>query len=184
MKLYRHAGTVLPRVALLRFRPRQRIENLKFLFFTSQTARRFQRGTNFIRHRLDFIPRRRDQQRRLVLLQCFQIRTARRSREAGCREVPLLPPSVPIVRTLPPFASAPPVRRPCDSRPCVAAGCGSVGRIGNPNDAPKSAAHRHARPKRAGRYHPTAQCARLCAMSKSRFMSSMPTAPASSRTTR
>jgi hypothetical protein len=37
----RHAGTVLPRIPLLRFRPRQRIKNLKFLFLTGQPTGRF-----------------------------------------------------------------------------------------------------------------------------------------------
>src|ERR1039458_2451186 len=39
------------------------------------------------------------------------------------------PPCVPIVRTLLPCVSAPPVPRPCDRQPCVAAGWPSTGRI-------------------------------------------------------
>ena len=77
MKPNRHAGTILPRIPLLRFRPRQRIKNLKFLFFTGQPTGRFQRGPDFFRHRLDFIPRRRDQQRGLVLLPMLSDTTAR-----------------------------------------------------------------------------------------------------------
>jgi hypothetical protein len=47
VKMDGHAGTVLPRIPLLRFRPRERIKNLKFLFFTSQPTGRFQRGADF-----------------------------------------------------------------------------------------------------------------------------------------
>ena len=74
VKPNRQAGTVLPCILFLRLRPRQRIKNLKFLFLTRQPTRRFQRGTDFFRHRLNFIPCRRDQQHGLVLLQCFYIR--------------------------------------------------------------------------------------------------------------
>jgi hypothetical protein len=55
-----HAGTILPRILLLRFRPRQRIKNLKFLFLTGQPARFFHCGPDFFRDRLDFIPSRCD----------------------------------------------------------------------------------------------------------------------------
>jgi len=53
VKPNRQAGTILPRILLLRFRPRQRIKNLKLLFLTSQPAGYFQCGTDFFSHRLD-----------------------------------------------------------------------------------------------------------------------------------
>ena len=86
--------------------------------------------------------------------------TARQSREVGCREVQSPRPCVPFGRTLRLSVSARPAQPPCDTRLCVAAGCGSIGRIENPNGSPKSAARRHARPMRAGRCRPTAQCVR------------------------
>ena len=73
MKMDGHAGTVLSRIPLLRFRPRERIKNLKFLFFQSQTASRFQFRPDFFRHRFNFIPCRRDQQRGFIFRHGFQI---------------------------------------------------------------------------------------------------------------
>ena len=47
MKMDGHAGTVLPRIAFLRFRPRQRIKNLKFFFFQARRPDDFNSARTF-----------------------------------------------------------------------------------------------------------------------------------------
>ena len=61
-------------VPLLRFRPRQRIKNFKLGFFTRQPPRSFQSCPDFLRHGLDFIPRRGDQQHGFIFRHYFHIR--------------------------------------------------------------------------------------------------------------
>ncbi|PYJ62933.1 MAG: hypothetical protein DME24_02440 [Verrucomicrobia bacterium] len=48
MKPDRHAGTVLPHIPFLCLCPRQRIEDLKLLFFTTQPTSDFQRSADFV----------------------------------------------------------------------------------------------------------------------------------------
>ena len=78
MKTQHDAGPVLPRIPFLGFRPRQRVKDSEFILLVGKHTGRFQRGSDFLRHRLNLRPGWRDHQRASILVQGFQVRLCSR----------------------------------------------------------------------------------------------------------
>ena len=130
MKMDGHAGTVLPRIPLLRFRPRQRIKNLKFLFFTEPDGQMISIPPGLFPSPLQFHSTSARPAARIYFPPTLSNMISPPSREVHRRPQDFSDgcPSVPTARTLPRCVSAPPVPRPCDNPLCVAAGWPSTGR--------------------------------------------------------
>ena len=159
MKPHRHAGPILPCIPFLRFRPRQRIKHLKLLFFARQPTRRFQRGTNFLRHRFDFIPRRRDQQRGLVLRPTPSNTTcAAGSCSLSSGNSDQLPHAFQLGECFRRLFLRRQFHRLAILGLSLPPDAGQLTGLKIGMFAPKSAAHRHEQRMRAGRCRPKAQC--------------------------